>query len=171
MWGSYNGRIVHPTGRRCYARFQGREEFRGTGYRPPIVWGQGIQIRPTKNPPQPFDSSSRPAAALPISPASVSEAISKLQREKDRIQRDLDQKKAEYEALGPRMKELDKVMHDLRDARVETDDAQRGAITMFNEQKRYELNIQRLQSDVHRANTSMEKMRTEAVGLRMKIEE
>ena len=38
-------------------------------------------------------------------------------------------------------------------------------------QKRYELNIQRLQSDVHRANTAMEKMRTEAVGLRMKIEE
>jgi len=69
------------------------------------------------------------------------------------------------------MKELDKVMYDLRDARVETDDAQRGAITMFNEQKRYELNIQRLQSDVHRANTSMEKMRTEAVGLRMNIQE
>ena len=48
---------------------------------------------------------------------------------------------------------LDKVKHDLRDARGETDDAQRGAITIFNEQKRYELNIQRLQSDVHRANT------------------
>ena len=31
--------------------------------------------------------------------------------------------------------------------------------------------IQRLQSDVHRANTSMEKMRTEAVNLRMKIQE
>jgi len=56
-----------------------------------------------------------------------------LQREKDRIQRDLDQKKVEYEALGPRMEELDKVKHDLRDARGETDDAQRGAITMFNE--------------------------------------
>jgi len=42
---------------------------------------------------------------------------------------------------------------------------------MFNEQKRYELNIQRLQSDVHRANTSMEKMRTEAVNRRMKIQE
>ena len=42
---------------------------------------------------------------------------------------------------------------------------------MFNEQKRYELNIQRLQSDVHRANTSMEKMRTEAVNLSMKIQE
>ena len=42
---------------------------------------------------------------------------------------------------------------------------------MFNEQKRYELNIQRLQSDVHRPNTAMEKMMTEAVGLRMKIQE
>ena len=42
---------------------------------------------------------------------------------------------------------------------------------MFNEQKRYELNIQRLQSHVHRANSAMEKMRTEAVGLRMKIQE
>ena len=30
-WGSYNGRIVHPTDRCCYARFQGREEFRWTG--------------------------------------------------------------------------------------------------------------------------------------------
>jgi len=49
--------------------------------------------------------------------------------------------------------------------------AQRGAITMFNKQKRYELHIQRLQSDVHRANTSMEKMRTEALNLRMKIQE
>ena len=66
---------------------------------------------------------------------------------------------------------LDKVGKDLKDARGEADDAQRGAITMFNEQKRYELNIQRLQSDVHRANSTMEKMRTEAVGLRMKIQE
>ena len=63
---------------------------------------------------------------------------------------------------------LDKAGKDLKDARGEADDAQRGTITMFNEQKRYELNIQRLQSDVHRANTAMEKMRTEAVGLRMK---
>jgi len=66
---------------------------------------------------------------------------------------------------------IDKIKHDLRDARGEANDSQRGAITMFNEQKRYELNIQRLQSDVHRANTSMEKMRTEAVNLRMKIQE
>ena len=39
---------------------------------------------------------------------------------------------------------LDKANKDLTDARGEADDAQRGAITMFNEQKRYELNIQRL---------------------------
>ena len=33
---------------------------------------------------------------------------------------------------------LDKAKKDLADARGEADDAQRGAITMFNEQKRYE---------------------------------
>jgi predicted nucleic acid-binding Zn-ribbon protein len=60
---------------------------------------------------------------------------------------------------------------DVTDARGEADDAQRGAITMFNEQKRYESHIQRLQSDVHRANSAIEKMRTEAVGLRCKIQD
>ena len=39
---------------------------------------------------------------------------------------------------------------------------------MFNEQKRYESYTQRLQSDVHRTNSAVEKMRTEAVGLRCK---
>jgi chromosome segregation ATPase len=63
---------------------------------------------------------------------------------------------------------LDKANKDLTDARGEADDAQRGAITMFNEQKRYKSHIQRLQSDVHRANSAVEKMRTKAVGLRMK---
>ena len=66
---------------------------------------------------------------------------------------------------------LDKANKELKDARGEADDAQKGAITMFNEQKHYELNIQRLQSDVHRSNNTMEKMRTEAVNLRMKIQE
>jgi phage shock protein A len=66
---------------------------------------------------------------------------------------------------------LDKMKHDLREAREEADDAQRGAVTMFNEQKRYELNIQRLQSDVHQARTASDKMRTEAVNLRVKIQE
>jgi hypothetical protein len=42
---------------------------------------------------------------------------------------------------------------------------------MFNEQKRYELNIQRLQSDVHQARMASDKMRTEAVNLRVKIQE
>jgi len=45
---------------------------------------------------------------------------------------------------------------------------QRSALNMFNEQKRYESHIQRLQSDVHRANSAVERMRTEAVGLRSK---
>ena len=185
--------------------------------RPAIVWGQGIQIRPSKKLPQPSDSSSRPSATLPISPASVSDAISRLQQEKARIQKDFDQRKAEHESLKhqlvllrnekdflaaendkkqqlkkslhqelgevdaelirreceKRMKDceerlkqsqderhrqarlLDKAGKDIKDARGETDDAQRGVITMFHEQKRYELNIQRLQSDVHRANTAI----------------
>ena len=74
--------------------------------RPPIRWGQGIQIRPSKNLPQTSDSSSRPAATLlPISPDAVSEAISKLQREKARIQR--------TEAVNLRMK-----IQELRDERT-----------------------------------------------------
>ena len=56
-----------------------------------------FQIRPSKNPPQPSDSSSRPSATLLISPASVSDAISRLQQEKTRLQKNLDQKQALYE--------------------------------------------------------------------------
>jgi len=79
-------------------------------------------------------------------------------------------------------KEIDKLaellrrsMKDCHDLRDETSDTQRGAITMFDEQKRYESRIQRLQSDIHRANTAMDKtntamdkMRDEAVRLRSK---
>jgi len=43
---------------------------------------------------------------MPISPAEVSEAISKLQREKARIQRDLDQRKADLAGFRRRMDEL-----------------------------------------------------------------
>jgi hypothetical protein len=41
-------------------------------------------------------------------------------------------------------------------------------MTLFNEQKRCESQIQRLSSEVHRANQAMDKMRTEAVSLRSK---
>ena len=71
--------------------------------RPPIVWGQGIPIRPSKNLPQPSDPSSRPSATLPISPASVSDAISRLQQEKTRLQKNLDQIKAEHDTLKHNM--------------------------------------------------------------------
>jgi len=75
--------------------------------RPPVRWGQGIQMRPSKNPPQTSDPSSRPATTpLPISPAEVSEAISRLQREKARIQKDLDRTKAEHADIRGRMDEL-----------------------------------------------------------------
>ena len=63
--------------------------------RPSITWGQGIPIRPSKNLPQPSDPSSRPSATLPISPASVSDAISRLQQEKTRPQKNSDKQKAE----------------------------------------------------------------------------
>ena len=67
--------------------------------RPPIKWEQGIPIRPSANLPQPSDPSSHPSATLPISPASVREAISRLQQEKTRLMKKLDQKKAEYDKL------------------------------------------------------------------------
>ena len=66
------------------------------------------QIRPSKNLPQPSDSSSRLAATLSISPASVKDAFSRLQQEKARIQRDLDQRKAEHEALRRRTDQLER---------------------------------------------------------------
>ena len=68
--------------------------------RPSIVWGQGIQIRPSINLPQPSDSSSRTSAMPSISQASVSDAISRLQQEKARVQKDLDTRKADFTALS-----------------------------------------------------------------------
>jgi hypothetical protein len=95
-----------------------------------------------------------------------------LRRECERHVKDCEERLKKSQTDGEMQSILiDKIKHDLRGAREEADDAQRGAITMFNEQKRYELNIQRLQSDDHQARTSMEKMRTEAVNLRMKIQE
>ena len=43
--------------------------------------------------------SPRLTAILPISPASISDAISRLQQEKARIQKDLDQRKIDHDAL------------------------------------------------------------------------
>ena len=71
----------------------------------------------------------------------------------------------EIDKLAELLRRSMKECHDLRD---ETSDAQRGAITMFDEHKRYESRIQRLQSDIHRANTTMDKMKDEAVRLRSK---
>ena len=52
--------------------------------------------------------------------------------------------------------------------RDEAAEAQREKMTLFNEQKRCESQIQRLSSEVHLANQAMDKMRTEAVSLRSK---
>ena len=59
----------------------------GGQVRPAIVWGQGIQIRLAMKLPQPSDSSSRTSATPSISQASVSDAITKLQQEKARVQK------------------------------------------------------------------------------------
>ena len=96
----------------------------------------------------------------------------RLRRECAKSVKDCEERLKQSQAYGQMQAILlDKVNKELKDARGEADDAQRGVITMFNEQKRYELNIQRLQSDVHRSNNAMEKMRTEAVNFRMKIQE
>ena len=64
------------------------------------------------------------------------------------------------------MHQLESGMQKEVDKQVEL--LQRGAITIVNEQKRNESNIQRLQSEVHRANNAVDKMRDEAVRLRSK---
>ncbi len=64
-------------------------------------------MRPSKKLPQTSDPPSRPAAtSLPISPAEVSEAISRLQREKTRIQKELDRTKAEHADIRGRWDDL-----------------------------------------------------------------
>ena len=63
---------------------------------------------------------------------------------------------------------IEKLRKDRDDSRSEADDAHRGAISIFNEQKKHESHIQRLQAEVHRANSAVEKMRTETVSLRIK---
>jgi len=58
------------------------------------------------NIPQPSDSSSRTSAIQSISQASVSDAISRLQQEKARVQKDLDNRKAEFIALSQKYDRL-----------------------------------------------------------------
>ena len=78
-----------------------------------------------------------------------------------RIRRECENRVKDCEECIQQAMLLDKASKDLKDARGEVEIAQRGAITIFNEQKRYELNIQRLQSDVHRANSAVEKSGSE----------
>ncbi len=54
-------------------------------------------------------------------------------------------------------------------ARDEAAEAQREKKTLFNEQKRCELQVQCLSSEVQRANQALDKMRTEAVSMRSKL--
>jgi uridine kinase len=54
---------------------------------------------------------------------------------------------------------LKKVTKERDDVHDEANDAQRGAVTMFNEQKRHETHMDRMKDDVHRANIAVDKMR------------
>jgi phage shock protein A len=91
-----------------------------------------------------------------------------------RIRREYEKRVGQYEE---RLHELDKDMQKKIDHQAEllekidhqADDAQRGAVAMLNEQKRYESHIQRLQSDAHRSSSAVDKMRFEVVSLRRKI--
>jgi hypothetical protein len=69
------------------------------------------------------------------------------------MQREVDR---QFELLQKNKKERD-------GAREEADDAQRGAVTMFNEQKSHESPIDLMQSEVHRANNAVDKMSEEVI--------
>ena len=71
-----------------------------------IVWGQGIPIRPSLNLLPPTNSETRPSTSRTISQASVSDAISRLQREKASVQQALDRCKADYKDLNKRFDKL-----------------------------------------------------------------
>ena len=217
--------------------------------RTPIVWGQGISVRPTTQS-QPTYVDSRPSTSRNISQASVSDAISRLQREKATIQKKLDEVLEAHKEQGQRFiklmqerdhlslrdteqrqtiqnlhKELggdpdlvdsdeddpyllrkrateaderlkkamsemhknllkktkqerrdqavylmnlqkeckeqtvlsEKLRKERDDSRNDADDAHRGAISIFNEQKNHESHIQRLQAEIHRANSAVER--------------
>jgi predicted nuclease with TOPRIM domain len=65
-----------------------------------------VETSPSMNLPQPSDPSFRPSSRPSISQASVSDAISRLQQEKARVQKELDQRKADYIALSQRFDKL-----------------------------------------------------------------
>jgi hypothetical protein len=68
------------------------------------------------------------------------------------LQADMDETIAKRDAL------LEKANKELKDAREEADDVQHGAITMFNEQKRHESHIDRMQDEVHRAKIAVDNL-------------
>jgi chromosome segregation ATPase len=82
--------------------------------------------------------------------------VSQYEERLSQLQSDLDAAVARQVAI------LQKANKELNDAREEADDAQRGAMTMFNEQKRHE-------SHIDRSNIAVDKMRDESVRLRSKI--
>ena len=95
--------------------------------------------------------------------------LRRIRRECEKRVKDCEERLKQSQAEGQLQAQLlDKTKKDLAEARGEADDAHRGAISIFNEQKRYESHIQRLQSEVHRANSAVEKMRAEIVSLRIK---
>jgi hypothetical protein len=71
-----------------------------------IVWGQGIPLRPPVQLHPPTSAETRPSTSRNISQASVSEAISRLQREKASVQQKLDGTAATHKDLGQRFVKL-----------------------------------------------------------------
>lgn len=55
--------------------------------------------------------------------------------------------------------QLRKVTKERDDAQEEANDTHRGAISLFNESKRYEFHSGEVHSEVHRANNAVDKMR------------
>jgi hypothetical protein len=83
--------------------------------------------------------------------------LRRIRRECEKRVRDYEERLKRSQVEGELQDQLlDKAKKDLAEARSEADDAHRGAISIFNEQKRYESHIQRLQSEVHRANSAVE---------------
>ena len=63
---------------------------------------------------------------------------------------------------------MEKLRRERNLALNEAAEVQREKLTLFDEQKRLESQVQRLSSEINRTNQAMDKMRTEQVAIRSK---
>jgi len=75
-------------------------------------------------------------------------------------------------------KEIDKQVYLLKrvkkerdDARSETNESQQSARSLFNEQKRFETQMDRMKEEVSSSNKAVDKMRDKTIRLRSKVNE